>query len=241
MLLISILLPALGASNGAWQAGRIVEVQKNVKTKTLTWLVNTPITQDETTYLVSVHVQDKIFTGMYELGKVQGPPPETWVKDRAVRVQIDGDTMYLQGPNGSEFKLNILKKKSAAIMQPVTAKELAEAETAPAVNPDEALTGFIPPTKAAPAAQQPSAAKPALAPEAAPAVQPTGVINVHTSPYLADIYVDGENMGYTPAKLTLPPGKHTVRFEKQGCKSWSKEITLTAGSELLVDATLEKK
>jgi hypothetical protein len=32
-----------------------------------------------------------------------------------------------------------------------------------------------------------------------------------------------------------------VRFEKQGYKTWSKEITLTAGSELLVDATLEKK
>jgi hypothetical protein len=241
-----LLAPAWCSSNPAWQPGRIVDVQKDVTTKTLYWLANTPVTEDETTYTVSVHLKDKILTGVYESGRVQGPPPEEWVKDRAVNLQIDGDTMYLRAPTGSSFKLKIVKRKTAAMMRPVTAVELAEAYASPAENPDESVTGFIPPASAAtPAAprQQPGpAAQPAPAPAPSkPAAEPTGTISVRTSPYLAEVYLDGQNMGYTPAKLSLPPGKHTVRFEKQGYKTWSKEITLTAGSELLVDATLEKK
>jgi PEGA domain len=48
-------------------------------------------------------------------------------------------------------------------------------------------------------------------------------------------------MGYTPAKLKLVRGKHTFRCEKQGYKPWTKEITLTTGSELMLDATLESR
>jgi hypothetical protein len=248
LLIGSLLAPPLGSSNDAWQTGRIVDVQKNVTTKTLYWLVNTPVTQDETTYTVSVHLKDKVFTGAYEAGRVQGAPPEEWVKDRPVKVQIDDDLMYLRAPAGNQFKLNIVKRKSAAMMRPVTAAELAEAYASPAANPDDSVTGFIPPatgsaTAPTPRQQPASAAQPAAAPAAAskPAAEPAGTIAVRSTPYLADVYVDGQNMGYTPAKLSLPPGKHAVRFEKQGYKTWSKEITLTAGSELLLDATLEKK
>jgi hypothetical protein len=244
-LVCSLLLaPGWGSSDPAWQAGRIVDVHKDVTTKTLYWLTNTPITEDETTFTVSVHVKDKILTGVYELGRVQGAPPEEWVKDRAVNLQIEGDTLYLRAPTGNSFKLKIVRRKTAAMMRPVTAAELAEAYANPAENPEESVTGFIPPSET-PATSRPPAA-PATAPApvpaaATPAPEPTGTISVRTTPYLADLYLDGQNMGYTPAKLSLPPGKHTVRFEKQGYKTWSKEITLTAGSELLVDATLEKK
>jgi len=41
------------------------------------------------------------------------------------------------------------------------------------------------------------------------------------------------------AKLKLPPGKHSFRCEKSGHKPWSKEITVTTGSEQTLDATLE--
>jgi hypothetical protein len=239
-----LLAPAWCSSSPAWQPGRIVDVQKDVTTKTLYWLANTPVTEDETTYTVSVHLKDKILTGVYELSRVQGPPPEEWVKDRAVNIQVDGDSMYLRTPTGSDFKLKIVRRKAATMMRPVTAAELAEAYASPAEDADESVTGFIPPsgTPARPRPQAAPATQPAPVPAAAkPAPEPTGTISVRTTPYLADLYLDGQNMGYTPAKLSLPAGKHTVRFEKQGYKTWSKEITLTAGSELLVDATLEKK
>jgi hypothetical protein len=48
-------------------------------------------------------------------------------------------------------------------------------------------------------------------------------------------------MGYTPAKINLPPGKHAFRVEKPGYKPWTKEMMITVGSELALDASLEKK
>ena len=68
-----------------------------------------------------------------------------------------------------------------------------------------------------------------------------GLVNVRSTPYLSEVFVDGESMGYTPAKVNLPPGKHSFRVEKAGYKAWTKEITITVGSELTLDANLEKK
>jgi hypothetical protein len=48
-------------------------------------------------------------------------------------------------------------------------------------------------------------------------------------------------MGYTPAKIALAPGKHTFRVEKPGYKAWTREMIITVGSELMLDASLEKK
>ena len=64
---------------------------------------------------------------------------------------------------------------------------------------------------------------------------------MRSTPYLSEVFVDGDSMGYTPAKVSLPPGKHSFRVEKSGFKVWTKEITITVGSELTLDATLEKK
>jgi len=47
-----------------WQPGRIVEVHKKVESKPLYWIVNTPITEDETTYTITVHVGTKLLVGI---------------------------------------------------------------------------------------------------------------------------------------------------------------------------------
>jgi hypothetical protein len=64
---------------------------------------------------------------------------------------------------------------------------------------------------------------------------------VRSTPYLSEIFVDGEPMGYTPATIPLAPGNHAIRVEKAGYKPWTKEMTITVDSELTLDATLEKK
>ncbi len=65
-------------------------------------------------------------------------------------------------------------------------------------------------------------------------------MSISSVPYLAEVFVDGESMGYTPAKLKLAPGKHSFRCEKAGYKPWTKDITVTQGSELTLDATLNR-
>lgn len=239
-----LLAPRLWSGSDEWQLGRIVDVQKNVTTKTLYWIVNTPITQDETNYTVSVHVKDKILIGWYELGRSNSAPPQEWVKDRPVQVQIDGHTMYLKKPDGDELKLHIEKRQAAPMLPPVAPAEFAPKSQEPAISDGQSLVGLSSqsaPPKSAPAASSQAAGPQAGSAQNAPAAAaqpPQGMISVSTVPYLADIYVDGKAEGYSPAKLSLAAGKHAVRLEKQGYKSWSGEVTITAGSQLSVAATL---
>ena len=228
----------LMAATAEWQNGRIVDVQTTVNTKTLYWVVNTPVTRDETTFTISVHLKDHILTGSYDLSKQYGPPPEQWSKDRPVKVQIDEDTMYLQAAGGAIYKLHIHKRKPAQAMRPLSQQELSDLggqplEAGSLIGFDQPGGKTKPPATQAPAAP---AEGPAKAAEAA-----TGSVQIRSTPYLAEIYVDGNDMGYTPAKVSLAPGKHAVRLEKAGYKDWTKDVTMTAGSELNLDATLERK
>jgi hypothetical protein len=81
-----------------------------------------------------------------------------------------------------------------------------------------------------------AAAKTASAP---PETQ-KGAVNVSSNPAGADISVDGDFVGNSPAALKLAPGKHTVTVKMSGYKDWSREITVQAGSEVQLNASLEK-
>jgi PEGA domain len=57
----------------------------------------------------------------------------------------------------------------------------------------------------------------------------------------ADINVDSKYMGSTPSTIHLAPGDHNVSVEKSGFKAWQRTVTVTNGSDITVDATLEKQ
>lgn len=67
-----------------------------------------------------------------------------------------------------------------------------------------------------------------------------GTVSVATSPDGADVYVDGQFYGNSPATLKLKPGKHTIGFKMSGYKDWSREMSTDAGSDSHLTATLEK-
>ncbi len=69
----------------------------------------------------------------------------------------------------------------------------------------------------------------------------TATVAVSTNPDGADIYADGVFVGNAPANLKLPAGKHTIRVSQSDYKDWSREITVQAGAESRLIATLEKK
>jgi hypothetical protein len=66
-------------------------------------------------------------------------------------------------------------------------------------------------------------------------------VAVKSSPEGAEITIDGKFMGTTPSTLNLSPGAHTVKIEKSGHQEWTRTVTLSAGGNITVDATLEKK
>jgi hypothetical protein len=235
LFLLSASVPLLAQSSG-WIYGRIVDVRKSVNTKTKAWVVNTPITEDEISYTVSVQVQDKIVVGTYDLTSEESAPPEEWTTNYPVKVQGTGDRLHVRGPTG-EVSLHVIKRKNAKLMTPLTADEKKGLEQMEAPSAS-GLVGFAE-EKSGASAPKPAESAPA---PAAVALPPTmGVVNVRSTPYLSEVFVNGDSMGYTPAKVSLPPGKHTFRVEKAGYKVWTKEITITVGSELTLDASLEKK
>jgi PEGA domain len=223
-----------------WQHARIVEVKTSVDTRTQAWIVNTPIQDEETVCVIRIHLKDKILQGIYTLDKSQPPPPVEWVKHAPVRAQVVGDRLFLKGPNGHDYKLRVVGTKSAPMLDPWTQKEVT-AEKAAAMTEEAAhsMIGFDDRPAEKPAkAEAPPAAEPPPPPP--PPEPPTGLVSISSVPYLAEVFVDGESMGYTPAKLKLAPGKHSFRCEKSGYKPWTKDITVTAGSELTLDATLDR-
>lgn len=237
ILVLMVALPLLGADS-PWQYARIVEVNKAVNTKTKAWVVNTPITEDETIYTISVHLQDKIIIGTYELTPEETPPPEEWTANYPLRVQVVGSRLYLRAPTG-EMSLHIIRRKNAKLMTPLTADEKKSLEQLQA--PAGSLVGFADDKAGggASASQPTEVAPPPPAPAPLPATM--GTVNVRSTPYLSEVFVDGESMGYTPAKVSLLAGKHTFRVEKSGYQAWTKEIMITVGSELTLDASLAKK
>ena len=76
--------------------------------------------------------------------------------------------------------------------------------------------------------------------ENAPAEAAKGTVNVSSNPAGADVLVDGEFVGDTPAALKLSPGKHTVTVKMSGYKDWWKDIAVQSGSEVQLTANLEK-
>ena len=50
----------------------------------------------------------------------------------------------------------------------------------------------------------------------------TGTVSLNSNPDGADVYVDGQFYGNSPATLKLKPGKHTIGVKMSGYKDWSR-------------------
>jgi len=67
-----------------------------------------------------------------------------------------------------------------------------------------------------------------------------GTVELVSVPDSADVFVDGQFYGNSPATLKLKPGKHTVMVKLNGYQEWSRELTTEAGSDVHLSATLAK-
>jgi hypothetical protein len=57
-------------------------------------------------------------------------------------------------------------------------------------------------------------------------------VQVESDPAGADIIIDNDFVGNTPAKLKIAKGRHTVKIERQGYQSWEKSIMATEGMKI---------
>ena len=56
----------------------------------------------------------------------------------------------------------------------------------------------------------------------------------------ADIEVDGSFVGNTPSDVQVGEGEHTVTVKKTGFKDWERKLKVSAGSNVRLNAELEK-
>lgn len=77
-------------------------------------------------------------------------------------------------------------------------------------------------------------------PESRPSAPEMSTILVKSTPDGADITVDGKFVGSTPSTVRLTPGDHTISVEKSGFHAWQRSMTVSAGGNVTIDATLEK-
>jgi|HubBroStandDraft_6_1064221.scaffolds.fasta_scaffold11775_4 hypothetical protein len=89
-----------------------------------------------------------------------------------------------------------------------------------------------PPTPATAPARQAESAQEAVAGEVK--------CNFTSTPSGAEITLDGKYVGSTPSAITLSPGAHTVSFSLPGFVPWTRNLTVSPGSELSVSAILQK-
>jgi hypothetical protein len=66
-------------------------------------------------------------------------------------------------------------------------------------------------------------------------------VAVHSTPDGAEIYLDGQLIGSTPSTVELPAGTHELSVRLSGYQDWTRSIRILSGSEINLDAKLEKK
>ena len=125
---------------------------------------------------------------------------------------------------------------------------VTENAKAEAAEPIAAAPIAVAPTAVAPTAV--AAPAPAAAPMAkqvqVPAVAMVGSsqenvkCSFSSTPPGAEITVDGRYVGSTPSTLSLGIGNHVVQVSLGGFAQWKRDLTVSSGSELSVNAVLDK-
>lgn len=63
---------------------------------------------------------------------------------------------------------------------------------------------------------------------------------IKSTPDGAEITIDGKYVGNTPSTIRLKLGDHKVSIKKAGFSLWERDVTLNPGSNITIDAGLEK-
>jgi len=82
--------------------------------------------------------------------------------------------------------------------------------------------------------------QPPVAPTIVAEKQTNGKLSVISVPDGADIEVDGSFVGNTPSDVQVLEGDHSVSVKKTGFKNWERRLKVTAGSNVRLNAEMEK-
>jgi hypothetical protein len=146
--------------------------------------------------------------------------------DHTIRVKKNGYKAWEKKIRVSSGKVSVAAELDAEVIQGQTGA-VATAMPHPAEANQEVEVAI--PSKAA-----------ALPNTRVVAPESLGTITVTSNPTGAVVYIDTSYSGKTPAILHLTPGQHSVRVFAKDYKNWWRPVTVSAGSEEKLMATMEK-
>lgn len=101
----------------------------------------------------------------------------------------------------------------------------------------DTIINFSQPTATATPVTEPT---PTTVPAPTTTTAASATVVIKSDPVGVEITVGDKFMGTTQSTLKLAPGEHTISLSKSGYKEWKRTITLNPGSEITLDASLEK-
>ena len=117
-LLALFCIPRLAAIQKPFQPGLILGVKQKTHERVLLYLVNTPITQSDPYFEVSLQLKNEICIGEYTPFHASETLPEEWKPDATVQVRMaDKNVMFLKRPDGRELPFVIVKRTASQASQ----------------------------------------------------------------------------------------------------------------------------
>jgi len=143
-----------------------------------------------------------------------------------------GIVVYYIDDNGkARSQLYTLVAADAKATVPATAPPVASAPSAAPVAAQPA------PASAENAGQSPA---PAVVPSAAASPPATVKCSFSSTPAGAEVTLDGRYVGSTPSVVGVAVGDHVVVMTMAGFVQWKRDLSVSSGSELTVNAVLQK-
>jgi len=136
---------------------------------------------------------------------------------------VEVTTAPTHEPSERELKISTAKTDIFADVEPESKNEVkteTEVPSAPSA----------PPAPSTPPAPPPDAGKGSL--------EILATISLTSAPDGAEIYIDDSFVGKTPMTSELKPGKHEIRMFMNDYRNWAQWITVEAGSQVHIAATL---
>jgi|SRR5581483_33165 len=112
-IFVCVVVSSAIAAQKTYDTATIIDIQQKAHTRVLYYLVNTPVTQDDPYYEVSVQVKDAVFVGEYTPRHSDDTLPD-WKAGDKVQVRADKHHLYLKTPGGSDLDLALVKRAPAA-------------------------------------------------------------------------------------------------------------------------------
>jgi hypothetical protein len=117
----------LYAAEKQYEPGRIVTVEKKFHERVLYYLVNTPITQDDPYYEITLQVDNIVLLTEFTPRHAADDLPDGWKDNAEVQMKVtDKHHVWVKQDGGMELQLLIVKRMPATT--PSTAPEPAPAK-----------------------------------------------------------------------------------------------------------------